>query len=100
MNLTMGKMKMKTTNVSHFPVMKAKCATCPFGTPGYPELAAQITEQILTDASQICHSSGWPEGTHLCRGARDIQLRLFTSMGIITAPTDEAWNTKVEEMGL
>lgn len=36
----------------------------------------------------------------LCRGARDVQLTYFTSMGVIKEPTDEAWEAKVQELGL
>ena len=36
----------------------------------------------------------------LCRGARDIALKLFKGMGFIDAATDEAWNKKCDELGI
>ena len=88
-------------------VMKVQCPTCPFreqadGRVLDPDLKARVERQVLSEASQICHHpslKGKPE-THLCRGARDLQLRLFHSIGFIEAPTDEAWNKKRKELGV
>lgn len=88
---------MSRYNINKKPVMPERCKTCPFRND--PELAGKVIERVLTDASQMCHSTGWPEGTHLCRGARDIQLRVFHAMGVIESPTDEAWDKKRKELG-
>lgn len=88
------------------PVMKTHCASCPF-VPGseFESLVPYLTECAMTSASGICHctgdsaikgETGKPE--RICRGSRDIQLRAFCAMGVITAPTDEAWDAKVEEI--
>lgn len=56
----------------------------------------------MREASQICHHPrlhGHTE-THLCRGARDHQLVVFHRMGVIDAPTDEAWAAKRKELGV
>jgi len=31
------------------------------------------------------------QGTHLCRGARDMQLTILHRLGLIAEPTDEAF---------
>lgn len=80
------------------PVMKARCKTCPFNEDGCKSVRAAVLSRI-TDGSQHCHSSGWPEGTHLCRGARDVQLQWMHRLGVISEPTDEAWNKAWEAMG-
>jgi hypothetical protein len=81
------------------PVMKEMCATCPFrpGSP-YADLAEGLAMSAATSASRICHSTGSNAIKHrtgrpsrLCRGARDIQLKIFHALGVIDAPTDEAW---------
>jgi hypothetical protein len=70
-------------------------------------LRADLEQSALTRSSRICHSTGSnainkrtgkPE--RLCRGARNSQLRMMHGMGVITAPTDEAWNAKCLELGL
>lgn len=79
-------------------MMKATCKTCPFGTNGDPGLRDVVSRRVLTEASQHCHGSGWPVATHLCRGARDLQLEVFHTLGVLAEPTDECWKTTYEMM--
>lgn len=94
------------------PVMKAMCATCPF-RPESPvaHLAGDLAESALSVSSRLCHSTGgndlvipkaknYHEEPHLCRGARDVQLKAFFALQVISAPTDEAWEAKCKELGL
>ena len=88
-------------DITNFPVMQEKCSSCPFkedeqGRCQSPELVTRIQQDVLTEASQICHHprlSG-KEETHLCRGARDYQLQIFHRIGFLEAPTDEVWEAK------
>lgn len=77
------------------------CATCPFrrGSP-YAHLAAYLAREALKNSSRICHLTGSNAITHrsgikphLCRGARDLQLKFFAALKVIAEPTDEAWNS-------
>jgi hypothetical protein len=90
------------------PVMPRNCATCPFveGSP-HAALRSLLEESALTCSSRVCHSTGpgnalYPKPTgkksKLCRGARDLQLRMMFAMRFISAPTDEAWQEKVDEI--
>lgn len=80
--------------------MPEKCKTCPFRDENRDTgIAAAVTERVLSDGSQVCHSTGWPKGTKLCRGARDVQLQVMYRLGVISAPTDAAWDTKRKELG-
>jgi hypothetical protein len=61
----------------------------------------------LSEGSRICHQTGTNaiggrtgKPNQLCRGARDLQLRYFHTIGFIEAPTDEAWRKKAVQMGL
>lgn len=80
-----------------FPVMKKCCDTCPFkknehGRYQNIELASLVISRLL-EGSQICHHPrlhGKRENA-LCRGARDVQLEIMYRLGVIEAPTDEAW---------
>ena len=92
-----------------YPLRKSMCSTCPFrdGSP-YENLRPALTESALNEASRICHSTGRNNGInkrtgkppHLCRGARDVQLRMMFALRVIDAPTDEAWDAKRVEMGM
>lgn len=91
------------------PVRPQMCATCPFrkGSP-YAYLPSDLAASALDTASRICHSTGSNNAINrrtgvpeqICRGARDIQLQVFTSIGFISEPTDEAWSKKCQEMGI
>lgn len=83
-------------------VMPEKCLTCPFRDGGDVESRTRVTKRILTDASQICHhprTHGKPE-THLCRGARDLQLQVFHGIGFLSEPTDAAWEAACKRLGI
>lgn len=97
-----------TTKIRH-PVMKGQCLTCPFKDGSkYGHLQTYLAMSALSEASRICHSTGSNNGInrrtgikpHLCRGARDLQLKFFATIGFISTPTDEAWETKCKEMGI
>lgn len=99
--------RVETNGVTDLPIMPTKCSTCPFHTDEngrhlHPELVAGIQKRILSHCSQICHHPKLHgrEETHLCRGARDYQQIIFYCLGFVEAPTDEAWQRRVEEMKL
>jgi hypothetical protein len=83
------------------------CATCPFrdGSP-HSNLRSFLEASALSEASRICHSTGvnalYKTGKPelLCRGSRDLQLRVMHGFGYISAPTDEAWDAKCVELSL
>jgi hypothetical protein len=87
------------------PIM---CATCPF-RKGSPTawLREIVADSALNDGNRICHSTGRNNLFHretgkperLCRGARDLQLQLFTALGFLEEPTDEEWDRRCEELG-
>lgn len=91
------------------PVRPQQCETCPF-RPGvdnkYAMLAPYLAQSALSEASRICHNTGSNNAFHrrtgkpslLCRGARDIQLKVFADCGFIEAATDEAWEKKWNEV--
>lgn len=83
------------------PVMAAKCKSCPFQEANRCTGTAEaVTARVLTAGSQMCHTSGWPEGTHLCRGARDVQLTVMHRLGLLAEPADEAWDAKRKELNV
>jgi hypothetical protein len=89
------------TKTSTWKVRAKQCATCPFRTNKDPQLVARIQKQCLTEASQICHHPALHDEKEfeLCRGARNFQLEIFHRLGVIKAPTDEAWQETREKYG-
>lgn len=94
-------------NCKNMPVMKTSCATCPFRDDSpYRFLKEDLTKSALTEASRICHSTGSNNGINrrtgkrsmICRGARDVQLRLMAGLGVIKEPTDAAWAEAAKEL--
>jgi hypothetical protein len=90
------------------PTQRSMCATCPWrdGSP-YAYLAAELQESALTQASRICHSTGsnainarTGKPPALCRGARDVQLKMFVALGFLDEPTDAAWSAKCAQLGI
>jgi hypothetical protein len=87
---------------------KAMCATCPWrdGSP-YAYLAADLSNSSL-NVSRICHSTGSNNAINrrtgkppaICRGSRNVQLKILAATGFISEATDEAWADKCREMGL
>lgn len=92
---------------SKMPVMPVQCPTCIFTkTPDgrnwvYPDLAHMVEDRMMS-CSQICHHPALKgkKQTHLCRGTRDRQIDLMYKLGVIAAPTDEAWQAKRDELGI
>lgn len=95
--------------MSATPTCKVMCPTCPWRDESpYAYLRNDLERSALSQASRICHSTGKDNAINkrtgkperLCRGARDIQLRVMHGMGVISAPTDEAWDAKCRELGM
>lgn len=75
-------------SIEGMKVNKKRCHSCPFNKNGCMAVRISVTEKIMSKASQLCHGT---DNKTLCRGARDQQLTVFHRLGVIKAPTDEAW---------
>jgi len=86
--------------IANWPVMKAQCATCPFRPDGDPRIRASVESRVFK-CSQICHHPAihGRKETHLCRGSRDFQLVMLYRMGMLDAPTDEAFAAESKKIG-
>lgn len=81
------------------PVQPSPCRTCPFaGTKPiqlHPQSHFNYIRNLVEGRSQhLCHSAN---DEKVCRGGRDIQLRLFYSKGDIESPTDEAFTKAITQ---
>ena len=73
------------------PVQKDPCRTCPFAGSDpialEPESLSGYYQNIVgLQGSHICHSV---KQQTICRGGRDITLKVLTVMGLLAEPTDE-----------
>ena len=85
-------------DLSQMPVQDSPCKTCPFEGENYlsAESYSGYVEKILNLESQhLCHSAN---NKKLCRGGRNIMLRVLCSKGWISEPTDAAFNAARKEV--
>lgn len=110
-DLELGRLKRGCDNPPLDPnnVRPVKCESCPFGKYGeaigselgweaFAQLQSNLTISAISNGNRYCHHDeleGKPS-THVCRGARDIQLQYFHLIGVISAPTDEAWKLTLQ----
>jgi hypothetical protein len=84
------------------PMLKS-CKTCPFGKHGSTDVRDSVTARLMNlGPSQICHHpriSGKKE-THLCRGGRDVQLKVLFQLGLLEHPTDSCFSEKSKSLGV
>lgn len=82
-----------------YPVQSEPCLTCPFEgrepfKPSRENLKRYMENLVEGHGQHICHSSN---NTRICRGGRNIQLKVFCVKGLLPEPTDEAFNKAVNE---
>lgn len=80
--------------------MPVACATCPFSGAHRPNVGAQahadFTDSLVNMRSQhLCHTVN---NKKICRGGRDLQLKVLVTIGILPEPTDAAFNRKLDEV--
>jgi len=72
------------------PIQKEPCRTCPFAGSDpialEPDSLADYYKNIVElQGSHICHSA---KNKTICRGGRDITLKVLTAMRLLAEPTD------------
>ena len=83
------------------PVQVNPCTTCPFAGTEPIQLNAnrlrEVYQKVMTlQTSHLCHTA---DDTKLCRGGRDLQIRVAYALGYIDEPTDEAFQSALEQFG-
>lgn len=82
--------KQSEINASAMEAQTNPCFTCPFAGERPIELSAQRQAEIFTtvttfSGSHLCHTV---DNQKLCRGARDLQIKIAWAAGWIDQPTD------------
>lgn len=95
---TANKSKLDRTDMRTYPVQRSPCITCPFAgkKPLYlaPDQIQKYMENLVGFQGQhICHTTQ----ANVCRGGRDIQIRLLCALGRLSEPTDAAFDRAVQE---
>jgi len=79
-----------------YPVQPRPCLTCPFEGKEPVQLSpgayAKYIQNLMGEGQHICHNSN---GTRICRGGRNIQLRWLCATGQLAKPTDEAFDQAI-----
>ena len=87
-----------TGDMRDYPVQAKTCLTCPFEGKEPLQLSANsmagYVKNLMGEGQHICHSSN---RTRMCRGGRDLQLRYFYMKGLLSEPTDDAFNKAIDE---
>ncbi|MCT7958862.1 hypothetical protein [Laspinema palackyanum] len=86
-------------DLRQMPVQSAPCQTCPFAgqnpIPLEPERYTEYLMNLVKGTGQhLCHSAN---DEKVCRGGRDIQLRLLYCKGVLEKPTDEAFHKAITQ---
>lgn len=89
-------------------LQKEMCKTCPWrDNSPYRGLRAELTASAMYEATRICHSTGSSgllgdtgKKDKACYGARQVALGFWSGRGFISAPTEEAWQAKCDELGI
>ena len=73
------------------PIQKTPCKTCPFAASNpialEPESLANHYQNIVQlQGSHVCHSA---RETTICRGGRNLTLKVLTVMGLLKEPNDK-----------
>lgn len=81
------------------PQTKA-CYNCPFASrnplPLDPNTYQTIINYLGEGQNHICHNSK----NKVCRGGREVQLKIFCAQGWIEEPTDAALAEAMQNMGI
>lgn len=79
-------------------VQVKQCVTCPWAdTADRLKLSGKEMESlmrmVLTEANVRCHHAAFlgKSEQKICRGARNFQLQIFHSLGVLESPTDRCW---------
>ena len=79
----------KFQDLRKIPVQKKQCSSCPFDRiNNLIDIGLYLESLCSLEAQHLCHTA---ENKMICRGGRNIQLRILYSFGLIDEPTDEAF---------
>ena len=90
---------MEDLNLINWEVQENPCITCPFAGTAPIQLdessyQAYLEKLLNFESQHLCHSAG---NQKICRGGRDLQLRILCLRGLIPSPTDEAFCQATKE---
>lgn len=78
-----------------------QCASCPFSCTGLKlgkDKMFEIYQYLFEGTNHLCHSDR--SGATICWGGRQWQLDVWSKMGIIEEPTNEALAIAMEKAGV
>ncbi len=91
-------LKMESLDLRTYTVQPKPCKTCPFeGTNPVavsPKRYQHFIDNLCGKGQHLCHTAN---NKMICRGGRNIQLRWLCAIGMISEPTDEAFNAAMNK---
>jgi len=77
------------------PIQKVPCKTCPFAGSNpialEPDSLTDYYRNVIElQGSHICHSA---RNTTICRGGRNLTLKVLTAKGLLAEPTDKEFES-------
>lgn len=91
-------MRLNPNDLRTYPVQQKPCKTCPFEgekpLPIMPERYSGFIDNLAGKGQHLCHSAG---NKAICRGGRNIQLRILCAMGMLDHPTDDEFEKAINE---
>jgi hypothetical protein len=90
----------KNQDLSKFTVQPHPCHSCPFEGKDPvkldPDRYTYFVGKLAGEGQHLCHSV---KNKMICRGGRNLQLRILCSMGLLYEPTDECFDEAIEKYG-
>lgn len=92
-------MKRINKDLTNFPLQPKPCKTCPFAGEYpiglRPKRYAELYQNIVNfEGQQFCHSV---DNKSICRGGRDLQIKIAYAHGWIGEMTNEAFEKAIKE---
>jgi len=88
----------KYQNLCELKVQPQPCHTCPFEGKEPVQLDPvrynYFIKKLAGESQHLCHSV---DNKMICRGGRNIQLRILYAMGLIDKPTDECFDEAIQK---
>lgn len=95
----MNNLPLNPNDLRTYPVQATPCKTCPFEGKQpvklTPDRYHYFIENLAGNGQHLCHSKN---NKAICRGGRNIQLRILCAMGLLDKATDEAFEQAMNQV--
>ena len=94
----MTKNHLNPNDLRTYPVQQKPCLTCPFEGKKPVQLSSEryqyFIDNLAGKGQHFCHSA---DNKAICRGGRNIQLRILCALKLLDEPTDECFDEALNQ---